>query len=143
MGLLNLYISASQNNLYPFFNNPNDPTVYPATATGTPNATANPGAPPQPFTASYGPSSTYLNVITSTQDQLINTLNITNLDTTDPGVNGGIPYKQGTDPTIYPTTTNHTTDIRGFFPEPSEPSQKFNQVFTANSTYSEFIKNYI
>jgi hypothetical protein len=143
MGLLNLYLSASQNNSLPFFNNPNDPTSYPSTTTGTPTPTANPGASAQQYSLTYAPAYTYLDSLNNSPGQLTNTLNITNLDTTDPGVDGGVPYKQNEDPTIYPPTANHSTDIRGYFSEPSEPSKKFNQSFNSTDTYLNFIKSYI
>jgi hypothetical protein len=143
MGLLNLYLSASQNNALPFFDNPNDPTVYPSTTTGTPTPVANPGASAQQFSLSYAPAYTYLTSLNVTPERLANTLNITNLDTTDPGVDGGIPYKPNEDPTLYPTTTNHTSEIRGYFSEPSEPSEKYNQKYSSNNTYLNFIKSYV
>ena len=70
---------------------------------------------------------------------LSSSLNITNLDTTEPGVNGGIPYKTSNDPTIYPPTTNHVALTRG---NSAIGSTKFNQVFYATNTYSDFMKPY-
>ena len=105
-------------------------TIYPPLTTGTPTPTANPGGAPQRFVQSYLPNNTYLdsNPIQGT-GSLDNTLNITNLDVEDPGVQGGIPYKSINDPTIYPPSTN--------------PSVKFNQKFTPKNTYTDFITPYI
>ena len=68
---------------------------------------------------------------------------MTDLDTEAPGVNGGIPYDQQKDPTIYPLTTNGATPVRGYFATPGKPVSKFNQVYSSTSTYSDFISAYI
>lgn len=142
MGLLDLYNNSQtldQLNIL----DPDLVTQYPATNTGTPTPTANPGGPNINFNQVYNANNTYLNNISSLETEgLNNTLRITNLDVENPGVNGGVPYKQVTDPTIYPITTTHTEDIKGFFPEPSEPAKKFNQTFNPNNTYLNFIKPY-
>jgi len=121
-------------------------TSYPASVTGTPTTTANPGGPVQQFSQQYLPSNTYLDSSynVNTNNTLLNdTLNITNLDVEDPGVNGGIPYKSLNDPTIYPPTTNRTSAIRGYFAVPSSASSKFEQLFNPEKTYSDFINPYI
>jgi hypothetical protein len=72
-----------------------------------------------------------------------NTFSMTDLDTEEPGVNGGIPYNQQKDPTIYPITTNGATPVRGYFATSGKPVSKFNQVYSQTSTYSDFISTYI
>jgi hypothetical protein len=141
MGLLTLYNnSQAQLNIL----DPDLVTVYPATVTGTPTPTANPGGPVQNFDQIYNADNTYLDNLPSLINTgLNNTLNITNLDVEDPGVNGGIPYKSLNDPTIYPPTTNHTSAIRGYFAAPSSASGKFEQLFNPEKTYSDFINPYI
>jgi hypothetical protein len=88
-------------------------TNYPSTNTGTPSPTANPG-PPSRFIQTYTPTNTYLSQI---DNRIINNsflsndklspsiLAITNLDNTNGGVNGGVPYKSNNDPTVYPKST--------------------------------------
>jgi hypothetical protein len=66
MGLLDLYVSASQNNTIPFFDTPNDPTSYPSTTNHTSEIRgyfAEPSEPPEKYDQKYGPSNTYLNFI--------------------------------------------------------------------------------
>jgi hypothetical protein len=140
MGLLTLYnISQVELNIL----DPDLVTVYPATVTGTPTPTANPGGPVVNFNPIYNANNTYLNNISLlTTTGLNNTLNITNLDVENPGVNGGIPYKSLNDPTIYPTNTNHTSAIRGYFAVPSSSSLKFEHKFHPKKTYSDFINPY-
>ncbi len=119
-------------------------TVYSPLNTGTPTSTANPGAAPTRFTQPYLPSNTYLtnNPIQGLgSGKLDNSLNIKNLDTEDSGVNGGFPTDPLNDPTIYPTSTTHTSPIRGNFAEPSTPPSKFTQSFSPNGTYLTFIEN--
>jgi hypothetical protein len=121
-------------------------TQYPSSVTGAPTPTANPGGAPTNFTQPYLPSNTYLDSsynVVSTNTVLSSSLNITNLDVEDPGVQGGVPYKTDNDPTLYPLTTNHTSPIRGYFAVPSSASLKFNQVFNSKNTYSDFINPYI
>jgi hypothetical protein len=121
-------------------------TQYPANVTGTPNATQNPGAPPRNFSQFWLPNINYIvanPVAGATSGELRNTLSITNLDTTDPEVDGGLPYKTLKDPTIYPLTSNHTEEVRGYFAQPGSPPTKFFQSYDANSTYFDFIKAYI
>ena len=119
-------------------------TVYSPLNTGTPTSTANPGAAPIRFTQPYLPSNTYLtnNPIEGVgSGKLDNSLNITNLDVEDSGVNGGFPTDPLNDPTLYPITTTHTSPIRGYFAEPSIPFSKFTQSFSPNGTYLTFIEN--
>ena len=129
-------------------------TVYPASVTGTPTSTTNPGAAPQQFIQPYKPGNTYLDAsynVALNNTILSNSLSITNLDTENPGVQGGIPYKPLTDPTIYPVTTTHTSAIRGYFAKPSQPALKYGispvnedpGPFTSIKTYSEYIKNFL
>lgn len=123
--------------------NPDLVTQYPATNTGTPTPSANPGGPVNNFDQVYDAENTYLNNVPSLEIKgLNNTLRITNLDVEEPGVAGGVPYKQINDPTVYPITTTHTEETTGFFPEPSEPAKKFDQTFNPNNTYLNFIKPY-
>ena len=145
MGLLTLY-NASQVQLNIL--DPDLVTVYPSTVTGTPTPTANPGGPVVNFDPIYNASNTYLNNLPSLATTgLNNTLDITNLDVENPGVNGGIPYKSLNDPTVYPEDTrygknNHTSPIRGYFAAPSSASGKFEQSFNPKNTYSDFIDPY-
>jgi len=121
-------------------------TSYPASVTGTPTTTTNPGGAPKQFIQPYLPSNTYLDAsynVLPNNTILSNTLNITNLDVEDPGVNGGIPYKSLNDPTVYPANTNHTSAIRGYFAVPSSASLKFEQMFNPKNTYTDFITPYI
>ena len=125
-------------------------TNYPPLATGTPNVLSNPG-PANQFIQTWDPSSTYLNSypikgeskFTEINRYGKNTLDMTDLDTSAPGVNGGIPYDQQKDPTIYPVTTNGATPVRGYFATSGKPVSKFNQVYSQTSTYSDFISAYI
>ena len=152
MGLLTRYILQSSTMLGNLLN-PDLTTQYPATVTGTPNTSNNPGGPIIPFHQIYnfaGNGNTYLNHINNllvNNSELSNNataptiLAITNLDTENSGVNGGFPTNPLNDPTIYPTTTTHTSPIRGNFPEPSTPPSKFTQTFNPNNTYLTFIEN--
>ena len=118
-------------------------THYPSTVTGTPTTTANPGGVVVNFSQIYDADSTYLDIVPSLLTTgLNNTLNITNLDVEEPGVNGGIPYKSLNDPTVYPPTTNHASAVRGYFASPSSASGKFEQSFNPKKTYSDYINPY-
>jgi hypothetical protein len=125
-------------------------TNYPPLATGTPNLLSNPG-PANQFIQTWDPSSTYLDSYPIKGESKFtkitrygkNTFDMTDLDTTAPGVNGGIPYNQQNDPTIYPVTTNGATPVRGYFATAGKPVSKFNQVYSQTSTYSDFISAYI
>jgi hypothetical protein len=140
MGLLDLY-NSSQVQLHVLATDL--VTKYPSTVTGTPTTTANPGGEIVNFSQVYSATNTYLNIVpTLPVTGLNNTLNITNLDVEEPGVNGGIPYKSLTDPTIYPPTTNHTSAVRGYFASPSSASVKFEQSFNPKKTYSDYINSY-
>ena len=116
-------------------------TMYPASATGTPTSIANPGAPKH-FYQSYTPNRTYLDniPIRANFSPLNRSLNKTNLDTTDPGVDGGIPYKQVKDPTSYPITTQGRTPIDGYYATPGQGAAKFDQKFSSTNTYLDYIK---
>ena len=151
MGLLDIYL-ASQEQLTTL--DSDLVTQYPSTNTGLPTAFANPG-PVIPFNQEYSATQTYLAYIQAATiqqfDQLTNSLNKTNLDVENPGVQGGIPYRPLTDPTVYPITTTGGESIRGYFPTSSRPAQKYGVnsptedpvPFSAQNTYSDFIKNYI
>jgi hypothetical protein len=140
MGLLDLY-NSNQVQLHVL--DVDLVTKYPSTVTGTPTPSANPGGEIVNFRQIYSAINTYLNVVpTLPVTGLNNTLDITNLDVEEPGVNGGIPYKSLTDPTIYPTSTNHTSAVRGYFAAPSSASAKFEQPFNPKKTYSDYITPY-
>jgi hypothetical protein len=116
-------------------------TVYSALSSGTPTSTANPGAP-ENFHQPYTPSRTYLDniPIKSNLSPLNQSLNKTNLDITDPGVDGGIPYKQVKDPTVYPPTTQGKTPIEGYYATSGQGATKFDQKFGPTNTYLDYIK---
>lgn len=59
------------------------------------------------------------------------------------GILGNIPYNPLNDPTNYRNDVNHSESTRGYFAQPGTPPSKFNQTYTPNNTYSDFIKNYI
>lgn len=129
-------------------------TNYPANTSGTPTLTQNvgstapftSGAPAKKFIQPWLPTLEYAvtNPVAGANSGILrNTLPITNLDVEDPGVQGGIPYNQLNDPTVYPSDTNHTEPIRGYFATSGTPPSKFNQIFNPNNTYYDFIKTYI
>jgi hypothetical protein len=141
------------------FNRLDTITDYNANSTGTPTSAANPGAPSR-FFQKFVPQETYLqyvkdlpsksnllnlNSFDSTTEQTSNysIFDATNLDIEKPGVNGGIPYKQEKDPTVYPVTSQRVTPSRGAFPVQGEGAKKYTQPFTPTKTYSEFIKKFI
>jgi hypothetical protein len=143
--------SFSQTNLdlenpgpYNSFNTLDTITTYPATNTGTPNNQANPGAPKN-FYQSYVPTNTYLTNIRNNGSLLLtrmsgdNTYSIfdaTNLDTERPGVDGGIPYKQTKDPTVYPITAKKVSStIGGFNSIQGQGATKFTQTYSATNPY--------
>ena len=135
-----------------------DPTSYPSTVRGTPTTTSNPG-PVEKFDQPYNPQNTYVDGINnkiiniktsmlSDNEDNPSVLSITGLDNSQPGVNGGIPYKTVNDPTNYPPTTNASSPIRGYFSKTGDPApaQKYGsntQVYSSTNTYTEFIKSYI
>jgi hypothetical protein len=125
-------------------------TNYPPLTTGTPNLLSNPG-PAIQFTQVWFPGDTYLDTypikgesrFTRNRSNGRNTFSMTDLDTEAPGVNGGIPYNQQKDPTVYPITTNGATPVRGYFATAGKPVSKFDQIYSATNTYSDFISDYI
>lgn len=129
------------------FNTTDTITSYPATNTGTPTNTANPG-PTKNFVQKFTPTSTYLTLTTNRYSPLLHLgrnneyeiFDATNLDTSKPGVDGGIPYKQDKDPTVYPITTQGRTPISGYFAEPGQGATKFDQKFNPNNTYLNYMK---
>ena len=143
------------------FNRLDTITDYNANSTGTPTNKANPGAPSR-FFQKFVPQETYLQYVKDlpSKSNLLNLSGLnsnidlptndnysifdaTNLDVEKPGVNGGIPYKQEKDPTVYPTTTQRITPSRGAFPVQGQGATKYNQSFSPTKTYSEFIKKFI
>lgn len=133
------------------------PSYVSPNATGTPNKTSNPG-PFKGFTQPYTPQNPYLNSISnkivktsmlSDNEANPSVLSITNLDNSQPGVNGGIPYKTESDPTVYPESTKASSPIRGYFAVSGKSAQKYGssrsntQVFTPTNTYMEFIDSYL
>lgn len=116
-----------------------DPTRYPSTITGTPTTSANPG-PVNKFKPTYTPASTYLSInpVKGTGKLKSTTAN-TNLDIENGTPNGGIPYKVGNDPTVYPSRTYASSPISGYFPTTSKPAVKFNHKFNPKNTYLDFI----
>jgi hypothetical protein len=134
-------------------------TVFNPNSTGTPSNTANPGAP-SPFFQKYVPNETYLQYVKDLPNKSnllnLNTLNstterfdkytifdATNLDIEKPGVDGGIPYKQEKDPTVYPPSTQKITPSTGTFAIPGKGATKYNQSFFPTKTYTDFIKKSI
>ena len=109
-------------------------TVYPVLTTGTPTTTANPGGAPQRFVQPYKPSpgNTYLdtNPIQGVgSGKLDNTLDITNLDVENPGVNGG-PINDTT--TLYPPSVTGTPSTTA---NPGAPPKQFIQSYLPSNTY--------
>ena len=143
------------------FNRLDTITDYNANSTGTPTNTANPGAPSR-FFQKFVPQETYLQYVKDlpSKSNLLNLSGLnsnidistntnysifdaTNLDIEKPGVNGGIPYKQEKDPTVYPVTSQRVTPSRGAFPVQGQGAKKYTQPFTPTKTYSDFIKSFI
>jgi hypothetical protein len=127
-------------------------TTYPVLATGTPTTQSNfsltspftSGTPAKHFSHPWTSTLTYLAsnpIAISSSGKLKDTLNITNFDVENPGVNGG-PLNDVT--TVYPAANvTHTSPIKGWFAEPSEPPSNYKQVFTPANTYESFIQPYI
>jgi len=113
-----------------------DPTVFPKYVSGTPTTSTNPGAPNK-FNQVYNPKKVYVDDVTRTKSKLASTLRITNFDVENPGVNGGIPYRIDTDPTVYPTTNTGTPSNTA---NPASPT-KFYQNFIPANTYLQYIKD--
>jgi len=97
-------------------------TQYPATITGTPTTTQNPGGPITHFDHPYDPSNTYLNNVTT--GSLRNTLKITNLDVENPGVQGGPNADTVTNFSPWVTGTPNITQNPGAPPKRFEPKWK-------------------
>ena len=130
------------------FNTKDTTTLYPSTNTGTPTNIANPGAPTN-FTQRYIPSTTYLETTKNLYSPLLHLsidetpydiFDATNLDINKPGVDGGIPYKQVKDPTVYPITTQGRTPISGYFATVGKSAIKFNQKIGPTNTYLNSMK---
>jgi len=138
------------------FNTVDTITSYPATNTGTPTNQANPG-PTKNFVQKFTPTSTYSDLTVNRYSPLMHVgsqvlpigggvrvpytiQDATNLDVGKPGVDGGIPYKQVKDPTVYPVTTQGRTPISGYFAEPGQGATKFNQSYNPNNTYLDSMR---
>jgi hypothetical protein len=74
---------------------------------------------------------------------LVGSFDKTNLDTENALPNGGIPYSQAGDPTVYPKTTNQQSPNRGYFATPGKAPSKFEQKYSSKNTYLDFIQKYI
>ena len=140
------------------FNRLDNSTNFTPNNTGTPTDQANPG-PPTRFFQKFVPQETYLQYVKGlpnrsnllnltgfdTTSELPNAYTIfdaTNLDTERSGVDGGIPYKQEKDPTVYPITTQKRSATSGFYPVQGQGATKYNQTFDPKKTYLDFIKKY-
>ena len=82
--------------------------------------------------------STPTNILNRDLDSLVNSLDQTNLDTTDPK-----PFNNPLDPTVYSKTTMASTPGRGFNPTPGKPAQKFEQKYSSNNTYLDSLNGLI
>lgn len=122
----------------------NDPTVYSQYVSGVPTNTQNPGGPVLKFEQKYTSNNTYLNnnpIQGVESGKLDDSLDITNLDVENPSVQGG-PLNDTV--TVYPANNvTHTSPIRGWFAEPSQPPSNYNHSFTPINTYEDYIQNYI
>jgi hypothetical protein len=105
-----------------------DPTRYPKRVTGTPYPDANPGAP-EKFYQEYNPQKEYLDDVG--EGILDLTFDSTNLDVENKSPNGGIPYKQDKDPTIYPKRVTGTPNADF---NPGAP-EKFYQEYNPQKEY--------
>jgi len=137
------------------FNMADTITSYPAIATGTPTDQANPSSP-RNFIQTFNPQYTYLELTKNKYspllhfgkdssndggtDETYSILDITNLDISKPGVDGGIPYKQIKDPTVYPILAQGKASISGYYPATGSDANKFNQNFSPTYTYLDYIK---
>jgi len=143
-------------------------TTYTPNNSGTPTNQANPGKPTN-FFQTFVPTNPYLDFVKNIPGKS-NLLNLgklprrltilengvevplpaykysifdaTNLDIEKSGVDGGIPYKQQKDPTVYPTTTQKKSSTGGFYPVEGQAASKYDQVFSPKNTYLDFIKKY-
>lgn len=119
-----------------------DPTVYSKYTTGTPTTKANPGSFNK-FNQVYNPSNAYLdNNPIKGEGRLKSTTANTNLDVENPTPNGGIPYNQQNDPTVYPVTSHKKSSAGGFYPVQGQAASKYDQVYNPKNTYLDFIKKY-
>ena len=103
-----------------------------------PPTSPTPGTPPAsgPVPPSQVPPSSY-------NPGLVASFDKTNLDTENARPNGGIPYSQAGDPTVYPKTTNHQSPTRGYFASPGKAPLKFEQKYSAKNTYLDSMQKYI
>jgi len=74
---------------------------------------------------------------------LVDSFDKTNLDIENSLPNGGIPYQQANDPTVYPVTAQGSTPTTGYFATPGKSASKYTQKFSPTNTYLDFIKDYI
>jgi len=129
------------------FNTKDTTTSYPSTNTGTPTNKANPGSSTN-FIQKFTPDTTYIDLTKSKYSPLLHLgknkdyeiFDTTDLDISKPGVNGGIPYKQIKDPTVYPITSQGRTPISGYNATSGQNADKFDQKFSPTSTYLDYIK---
>ena len=112
--------------------NPDNTTQYPASITGVPTSTANPGGPVQNFNHPYDPYNTYLDNNYNTNPNntvLASTLGITNLDVEDPNVQGGpnsdITTNYPSTITGTPTNTQNPGGPLNYFDHPYDPSNTY------------------
>ena len=129
---------------YGGFNTFDTITQYPATNTGTPNDSANPGAPSN-FNQNYVPTNTYLEDMRNNGSRFLRLGNsdipytvfdATNLDTEKPGVAGGIPYDQLNDPTVYPVNSQAVdATVSGFNVISGSGASKYTQKYSATTPY--------
>jgi hypothetical protein len=104
----------------------------------TPSPTSLPMSVPLPRPIPAPPISQ-----TQPNQGLVGSFDKTDLDIEDPNPNGGIPYKQDKDPTVYPPTTQAQTPERGYFATPGKAASKFEQKYSPTNTYLDSIKDYI
>lgn len=131
-----------------------DPTEYPETSTGVPIPPSNPFGADR-YNEPYSNYKKYKNTMADSGSMFFrlgrygraayDIFDVTNLDISKSGANGGVPYDQTKDPTAYPLTANHTSPIRGYFASPGTPAGKFMHSFypEAPKTYMEFIQPFI
>jgi hypothetical protein len=143
IGLINSFdrTNLDLENPYPLGGPNNDFTTnYPSTITGTPTLTANPG-PPSRFIQNYTPTNTYLSQVNnsslSNDQNSPSILAITNLDNTNEGINGGVPYKPNNDPTVYPLLTQPAVKFGVISPDEASLNAKS---YTPMKTYLDYIE---
>lgn len=145
------------------YNDLKDPTVYPRYVTGIPEyiSNTNPG-PAKKFRQVWGSyyNRYYYDTVVAKGSKFFNLpfwdvaqekkwdiFDVTNLDISKSAVDGGVPYNQLKDPTVYPATTTKRTPIRGRFATSGQPASKFTQSFNPTpfwgQTYMDFMRPYM